>query len=88
MIIEPVDIQALVDEIIHERDEIALQIHLAKAELRDEWQELEHKWERMKLKGSEAAAAADESAGDIWEVALELRDEIKEGYKRIKKALK
>jgi hypothetical protein len=84
MVNEPVDVGRMVDELKHERDEIALQIHLARAELRDEWQELEHKWEQMRRKGNEVLDAMDDSADEVWAAVLLLRDELKAGYRRIK----
>lgn len=84
MVNEPVDIGRMVDELKHERDEIALQIHLARAELRDEWEELEQKWQHMRAKGSEVLDAADQSSEEIWAAVLLLRDELKAGYRRIR----
>lgn len=84
MVNEPVDVGRMVEELRHERDEISLKIHLARAELRDEWDELEQKWERMHRKGSEVLEAVDDSSEEIWEAVLLLRDELKAGYQRIK----
>lgn len=84
---QPVDVGRMVDELKHERDEIALQIHLARSELRDEWAELEQKWEHMRSKGSEVLDAMDDSSEEIWAAVLLLRDELKAGYRRIKESL-
>jgi hypothetical protein len=83
---EPVDVGRMVEELKHERDEIALQIHLARAELRDDWDELEEKWKQMRRKGSEVLEASEDSSDEIWAAVLLLRDELKAGYTRIKES--
>ncbi len=72
-----------IEKLKQQRDELRLQIHLAKAEARDEWDELENKWgglmERMKAVGEEAG----EAKSDIGTAARELAVELKKGYARI-----
>ena len=55
----------LVDELEQQRDELLLKIHLAKAEARDEWEELEDKWQNLQQRLPEARKAAGESADNI-----------------------
>lgn len=64
------------------RDELELKMHLASMEAREEWQELEGKWERF----SSRARLEDstEGVGDALEL---LGEEIKRGYKRLRAAL-
>jgi len=60
---------------------------LAKAEVRDEWDKLEPKWEEVKGKMATVSEVAGQTAESVTAAAGLLADEIKEGYERIKKAL-
>jgi hypothetical protein len=79
------DLQRLADELRHQRDELKLKLHLAKADAKDEWEVIEKKWEhargRLAVIGKEAGAASK----DVREAARLVLDEIKAGYQRIRK---
>ena len=62
------------------RDEIRVQMHLAKAEMKDEWDTLESKFEDMETKLGDAA---EETRQTVNVMAEELND----AYKRIKARL-
>lgn len=70
-----------------ERDEINLRMHLAAAEVRDEWQALEKSWEHFQAKSRQAKAAAGASAEDIGAALDLLREELKSGYARVRSRL-
>lgn len=70
-----------------QRDELQVKFHLAKAEARDEWGNLETKWEEVKTKlaaASEEVEKTTESVSTGLGLAL---DELKEGYERIRKKM-
>lgn len=69
------------------RDELRVQMHLAKADARDEWEKLEPKWDEFQQKLDKVEDAAEDAAEDIGEALSSLGDEIKSGYERIRKAL-
>jgi hypothetical protein len=69
------------------RDELRLQIHLAGAELRDRFDELEHEWRRLEGRLSLVGDVAREEANDVGEAAQLLLDEIREGYEHIRARL-
>ena len=69
------------------RDELKVQIHLAKAEAKDEWEELEEKWQEFKAQGKTVTEAVDESAKDVASALELVGEELKAGYNRIKKLL-
>jgi len=81
------DLKKMVDDLKQQRDEINLQLHLAKAEVRDEWDKLEPKWEEMKGKMATVSDVASQTAESVTATVGLLAEEIKEGYERIKKAL-
>ena len=69
------------------RDELKVQIHLGKAEAKDEWEKLEEKWQELKAQGKTVAEAMDESAKDVASAVELVGGELKAGYERIKKLL-
>ena len=69
------------------RDELKVQIHLGKAEAKDEWEKLEAKWQELKAQGKTVAEAMDESAKDVASALELVGGELKAGYERIKKLL-
>ena len=81
------DLKKMVDDLTRQRDEINLQLHLAKAEVRDEWDKLEPKWEDVKGKMATVSEVAGQTTESVTAAAGLLADEIREGYERIKKAL-
>lgn len=63
------------------RDQIRVQLHLAKAEIRDEWEEeLEPKFE-------EAERKLEETAEDTRQAVNVIAEELMEAYRRIKSRL-
>ena len=81
------DLKKVIDDLKRQRDEINLQLHLAKAEVRDEWDTLETKWEEVKGKMANVNEVASQTKESVTAGAGLLADEIKQGYDRIKKAL-
>jgi len=80
-------LKAMLERLEKERDELKLQIGLAKLEAREEWQEMEGKLEslrgRMKVLDSEAMDAS----GDVAAAAGVLAEELKDGFARLKRMM-
>ena len=81
------DLKKMFDDLKQQRDEINVKLHLAKAEVRDEWDKLEPKWEEVKGKMANLSDVASQTAESVSVAAGLLADEIKQGYDRIKKGL-
>ena len=83
--------RAKLEELIHrlkrERDELRVQIHLAKTEAKDEWQELEKKWEVVENKLAALKKETKDASKDIGAALGVLSEEIANAYKRIRKKL-
>ena len=80
-------LEEMVSSLKQIRDELKVQIHLGKAEAKDEWEKLEEKWQELKAHGETVSEAVEESAKGVGS-ALELAGgELKAGYERIKKLL-
>ena len=69
------------------RDELRVQMHLAKADARDEWDKLERKWDDFEQKMDKVEDAAEDSAEDVGNALSALGEEIKSGYQRIRDAM-
>ncbi|MFD2229247.1 pre-mRNA-splicing factor SPF27 family protein [Alkalimarinus sediminis] len=78
------ELKSVSDAIKQQRDEINLQLHLAKGEVKDDLEDLEEKWRQLMDKMSEISQEAESAGRDILESAKELGTQIKEGYERIK----
>jgi hypothetical protein len=69
------------------RDELKLQIHLAKADVKTEWEKLEPKWAEVEMKGNALEKASVEAAKGLKAAIDLLIDELSAGYAQIRKAL-
>lgn len=74
------------EELARLRDEIKLQLHLAKAEARSQWEELEKKWVLLQSRLTTVKVARDQSAQEVGSALKLLMGELGEGYKRLKEA--
>lgn len=91
--------QQLIDDLKLERDELGLQIHLAAQEIRTEWEQLESKWQHLvshaKVAGDEAKTAANKIRADFGEAVDDIEGarehiihDLKQGYRRVRQALR
>ena len=81
------NVQHFIEKLRQERDELKLQMHLAKAETLEEWEQLEKKWTHVQNKLSSAGDAAGDASKDVSAAAEILGAELKKGYQRIKRAI-
>ena len=81
------DLKKSVEALKGERDALNVKLHLAKTDLRDEWDKLEAKWEECQGKVSTAKEEAGKAGESILTAGGLLVDEIKKGYERIRNAL-
>ena len=77
----------LLQDLKHERDELNVQMHLAKAEARDEWRRMEEKWKHFHGKATAVGEVAADSSKDVEAATRILGEELKKGYVRIRKAI-
>ena len=77
----------IIDNLKTQRDELRVRVHLAKAEAREEWDEMERRWEHIEDRLERAGHEAKESAGDVSAALSQVAEEIGAAYKRIKKSL-
>ena len=79
--------EELSKELQTDREEIKLQLHLLNMDTKEEWNELEKKFEQFRAKAATVSGVAEDSAGNVTEAVKLVAEELREGYKRIKKFL-
>lgn len=80
-------IDEMLETLKRQRDELALKIHLGKADAKVEWDKLEKKLAELKAQAGPVGGAVGDTAKNVGS-ALELAgEEIKKGYDRIRKLL-
>jgi len=70
-----------------QRDEIALQIHLAEMEARDEFEKARVKLDQLSKDYDPLKKAVSDSADNIWESLKVVAGEVKSSFDRIRKTL-
>jgi hypothetical protein len=76
-------IDDLIKKLIEERDELRVQLHLAKMEAGSEWSELEAKLAKLEVKAKDLSGATSTASKDIGSAAKLLAEEIGKGFKKI-----
>ena len=76
------DFDKLIADLKRARDEIKLKLHLASLDVKEEWGELEGKWQSFSER-----AEMHRSADGVGAALGSLGEELKQAYQRIRKAL-
>ena len=76
----------LFQDLAQVRDELRLQAHLGKTEMRDELEALEPKWHELRMKLEKAEDATIETGEYVGAAVRLLMDELRDGYERIRHA--
>lgn len=83
----PEQITKALEHLKQQRDELHVQLHLVKADAKDEWARLESRWDEIKPKleaAREEVGKTTESVGAALGLAI---DELKKGYERLRSRL-
>ena len=70
-----------------QRDELALQIHLGKAEAKEEWEKVTAKFDELTSQYEPLKDAVEETTGNVFDALKLVASEVEEGFQRIRKAL-
>ncbi|MGJ0515501.1 MAG: hypothetical protein ACR65O_07110 [Methylomicrobium sp.] len=81
------ELTKLSETLKQQRDEIRLQIHLATADLKDEWEDSEREWDHFKGKFAEIIDESKETTAEFLEKTRIVGEELKIAYKTIQKRL-
>lgn len=79
--------EKLLKELNTERGNLEVQLHLLSMDAKEEWSELENKFEKFKTKASSVAEVTEDSAVEVGEALKLVGEELLEGYKKIKKSI-
>lgn len=75
------------DQLRAVRDEIRVQLHLAKAEARDRWEELEGRFHEVEGRVRRVLQEAEQPAEEIGETLRAVFEDLRDGYRRVKDSL-
>ena len=81
------DIEDFWEKLKTQRDEMKVQAHLARAEFRDEWNEVEEKWHMAEQAFDRVQDQAIETTAEMQHSAKVIMEEIASTYGRIKERL-
>lgn len=70
-----------------QRDQLRVRVHLAGTEVRDEWKELEKKWQQFESRSALVFDEAKDAGEDVAEAAKLLGSELKDAFRRIGRRL-
>ena len=69
------------------RDELKLQLHLGKADAKEAFEGVEKRWQHLEAKLKLLREGSKEDLAQIGEAAKLLTEEIRDGYRHLKKLL-
>jgi hypothetical protein len=82
------ELKRVLDELEQQRDELRVQLHLARADARTEWEELERKLEHLRARVKGAGREAGHAAEDVRSAVGLVVDELRKGYARVAAAIR
>ncbi|WP_223670711.1 hypothetical protein [Kangiella shandongensis] len=80
--------EELFEYIKGQRDDLRVQAHLAKLELKDKWKETEDKWHHFAAKFHSLSRGTDKATDDVAEGFKHLGEELKHAYNDLKQSVK
>ena len=78
---------ALISSLKQQRDELAVQIHLGKAEAKEEWDQVTAKLDQLTQEYEPLKGAVQESAENVFAALKLVAGEVQEGFERVRKSL-
>ena len=84
-------IEHMIEDLKTERDELALQVHFGKQEVKNQLYELSDQLESLSRRYEPLKDAVEETGEetgeDVWDALRLVADEIKDGYRRIRQSI-
>lgn len=75
----------LTESLQKQRDELKVQVNLARKDAHDEWDDIEKKWQHLESKLEQMKKELGRSGHDVGDAIKLLGEEIKSGYQRLRK---
>ena len=82
------DFDDVVEKLKTQRDELRVQAHLMKADIKEEFDTLEDKWDHLESRMAQVKKASKASAGEVGAAAEQLVEELGAAYRRIRASLR
>lgn len=81
------EVSEILDELKQLRDELYLQLHLAKEDVSDQWDEVEKKFQTFESQVKHVGSTAKDASTEVAEAAKLLGQEIKNAFTKIRKSM-
>jgi predicted nucleic acid-binding Zn-ribbon protein len=78
------EINEMIADLKQLRDELKVQLHLAKEDIKNDWDEVEGNLAKLESKAKNIGDAAKDASGDVGEAAKLLAEEVKNGFDKIR----
>lgn len=82
------EFKTLSDKIKQYRDEARVQLHLARQDVKDEFDDLEQEWDKFRTRFDEVVNDASEASQEARQTARKLGEDLKSGYQNIRNKIK
>ena len=87
MTIDRKQLDDLISSLKKQRDELAVQMHLGKAEAKEQWNKVTAQLDELTKDYQPVKEAAEESAENILTALKLVAGEVQEGFERVRKSL-
>lgn len=84
----PREFDGLAEKLKQQRDEINLKLHLAGMDVKQEWEQNEHKWEQFKAQLAEIRDETNDITEELAAATIVIGEELGNAYRRIVERLK
>lgn len=82
------ELKTLSDKIKQYRDEARVQLHLARQDVKDEFDELEQEWDKFRTRFDQVIDDANDASQEARQTAKKVGEELKTGYENIRNKIK
>ena len=82
------ELKALSDKIKQYRDEARVQLYLARQDVKNEFNELEHEWDKFRTRFDQVMDDANEASQEARQTAKKVGEELKTSYENIRNKMK
>ena len=80
-------LEELIESLKRQRDELAVQIHLGRAEAKEQWDKVTAKLDQLNRDYEPTRHAVEESTENVFAALRLVAGEVQEGFDRIRKSL-
>jgi predicted nuclease with TOPRIM domain len=82
------ELKTLADRIKQYRDEARVQLHLARQDVKDEFEDLEQQWDKFKIRFDQVIDDANDASQEARQTAKKLGEDLKTSYQNIRDKMK